>query len=123
MQGITGTLFFAPILFFKGLPEVHDNSALLSILYLGTFVTLGAYGFYNYALRKISVLTAAAFSNLVPVFSLLLSAILLGEKLNLNQWGSIFVIFLGVAISQRHKPELMLDDPADIKKLAVTVSD
>ena len=123
MQGITGTLFFAPILFFKGLPEVHDNSALLSILYLGTFVTLGAYGFYNYALRKISVLTAAAFSNLVPVFSLLLSAILLGEKLNLNQWGSIFIIFLGVAISQRHKPELMFEDQADFKKLEVTISD
>ena len=123
MQGLSGSLFFAPILCFRGLPEIHDGSALLSILYLGTFVTLGAYGFYNYALRKVSVLTAAAFSNLVPVFSLLLSAVLLGEKLNLNQWGSIFIIFLGVAISQRHKSGSTLDEQGDVEHLVATVSD
>ena len=32
---------------------------------------------YNYAISKVSVLTAAAYSNLIPIFTLILSAIIL----------------------------------------------
>ena len=74
----------------------------MNIVYLGSAVTLGAYGMYNYALAKSSVLTAAAYSNLVPIFALLLSALLLNEILTLWQWASIFVVFAGVAVSKRH---------------------
>ena len=116
LQGLSGTLFFAPFLFFTGLPETHNGNALLSILYLGSFVTLGGYGFFNYALSKVSVLTSAAYSNLIPVFSLLLSALILEEMLNLNQWISIFIIFLGVVVSQLHKPENVIYEQTDMKE-------
>ena len=56
------------------------------------------------------MLTAAAFSNLIPIFSLLLSAIILHEVLTVTQWLSIAVVFLGVMISQRHKPSVRDDD-------------
>lgn len=103
LQGFTGTLFFAPFLFFIEIPTQYDEKAVLSIVYLGTFVTLGAYGMYNYAISKISVLTAAAFSNLIPAFTLMLSASILGEFLSFEQWLSVIVIFIGVIISQKHK--------------------
>jgi len=82
----------------------------MSILYLGSFVTLGGYGMYNYAIGKVSVLTAAAYSNLIPIFTLILSAIILGEVLDFWQWVSIFVVFAGVMISQRQQ-ELVVDIP------------
>lgn len=103
LQGISGTLFFAPFLLFNELPVTHNSNALLNILYLGTVVTFGGYGLYNYALTKVSVLTAASFSNLIPIFSLMLSAILLGERLNSAQWLSISIVFAGIIISQKHK--------------------
>ncbi|AGH81105.1 hypothetical protein PCNPT3_05815 [Psychromonas sp. CNPT3] len=102
LQGLSGTLFFAPFVYFNGLPEVYNSDALLSILYLGAVVTVGAYGLYNYALIKVSVLTAAAFSNLIPIFTLFLSALILGERLNNVQWLSISIVFIGIAISQKH---------------------
>ncbi|HAG42009.1 MAG TPA: EamA/RhaT family transporter, partial [Pseudoalteromonas sp.] len=73
LQGISGSVFFAPFLFFIDLPSEnqHDLTALMSILYLGSFVTLGGYGMYNYAIGKVSVLTAAAYSNLIPIFTLI----------------------------------------------------
>ena len=110
---ISGSLFFAPFLLFIDLPSEnqHNITALLSILYLGSFVTLGGYGMYNYAISKVSVLTAAAYSNLIPIFTLILSAIILNEVLNLWQWLSIFVVFVGVMISQRHQ-ELVVDIPS-----------
>ncbi len=63
---------------------------------------------YNYAISKVSVLTAAAYSNLIPIFALILSAILLDEVLTLWQWVSIAVVFAGVIVSQRHQ-ELKVD--------------
>ena len=102
LQGLSGTLFFAPFLFFIEWPQHHDINALMNIIYLGSAVTLGAYGMYNYALAKSSVLTAAAYSNLVPIFALLLSALLLNEVLTVWQWVSIFVVFAGIVVSKRH---------------------
>ncbi len=58
---------------------------------------------YNYAISKVPVLTAAAFSNLIPVFTLILSASIFGEFLSFEQWLSVIVIFFGVMISQKHK--------------------
>jgi len=121
LQGLTGTLFFAPFLFFIELPSQYDEKAVLSILYLGTFVTLGAYGMYNYAISKVSVLTAAAFSNLIPVFTLMLSASILGEFLSFEQWLSVIVIFVGVMISQKHKA-IDNDKPLDNKNQITTDS-
>ncbi len=108
LQGISGSVFFAPFLFFIPLPEQMSLPGIGSILYLGIFVTLGGYGLYNYAISKVSVLTAAAYSNLIPVFTLFLAAVLLNESLTLWQWLAIAVVFAGVMVSQKHKatPEL-----------------
>ena len=42
------------------------------------------------------------------IFTLILSVIILGEILTLGQWLNIFVVFIGVMISQRHQ-ELVID--------------
>ncbi|WP_354625589.1 DMT family transporter [Psychromonas sp. MME2] len=104
IQGASGTLFFGTLLCFIDFPQHYDIDALLNIIYLGSVVTLGAYGLYNYALSKTSILKVAAYSNLTLVFSLVLSALLLGEVLNIDQWLSVGVVILGILISQLHNP-------------------
>ncbi len=105
LQGISGSLFFAPFLLFVELPTQMTLEGLGAIIYLGSCVTLGAYGMYNYAISKVSVLTAAAFSNLIPVFTLLLASLILNEFLTWQQWLAIACVFVGVVIAQRHKPK------------------
>lgn len=105
LQGVSGSLFFGPFLFFIPMPDSMSLTGIGSILYLGIFVTLGGYGLYNYAISKVSVLTAAAYSNLIPVFTLLLAGVLLNESLTLWQWLAIAVVFVGVVTSQRHRSE------------------
>ncbi|MEO2267060.1 DMT family transporter [Pseudoalteromonas pernae] len=114
LQGLAGSLFFSPFLLFVDMPQEHDPIAFAHILYLGTFVTLGGYGMYNYAISKVSVLTAAAYSNLIPIFTLLLSAIVLSEVLTLWQWLSIAVVFVGVMVSQRHQAVVVDMEEDDI---------
>lgn len=106
LQGISGTLFFAPFLLFVELPTQMTLEGVGAIIYLGSCVTLGAYGMYNYAISKVSVLTAAAFSNLIPVFTLLLASLILKEFLTWQQWLAIACVFVGVVIAQRHKPKV-----------------
>ncbi|WP_440875124.1 DMT family transporter [Thalassotalea sp. PLHSN55] len=120
LQGISGSLFFGPFLFFVHLPEEMSLAGIGSILYLGIFVTLGGYGLYNYAISKVSVLTAAAFSNLIPVFTLFLAALLLNESLTLLQWLAIGVVFSGVMVSQRHKSKAQEQETADEDAIVVS---
>ena len=102
IQAFTGALFFAPALL---LPQVHTISdlplnGLLAILYLGTVVSVGAYGLYNFGISRIQASQAAAFVNLIPVFSILLGYLILGERLTTWQWWACALVFCGVLLSQ-----------------------
>ena len=122
LQGVSGTLFFAPFLFFIELPQSFSLEGIAAIIYLGSFVTLGAYGMYNYAISKVSVLKAAAFSNLIPVFTLLLASLLLKEFLTWQQWLAVGCVFIGVIIAQRHKPKPHEDMEPQMDTAPVEVS-
>ena len=57
----------------------------LAVLYLGAVITLGAYGLYNYGLKQVPANKAASFVNLIPIFSVFLGWLLLGETLTSGQ--------------------------------------
>jgi drug/metabolite transporter (DMT)-like permease len=101
IQAFTGALFFAPALL---LPSVQDSSltwgGMGAILYLGVVVSMGAYGLYNYGVSRIPASQASAFVNLIPVFSILLSFFILGERLTFWQWMACVLVFGGVLLSQ-----------------------
>ena len=109
--------------FFIELPEQMSNAGIASILYLGACVTLGAYGLYNYAITKVSILTAAVFTNLIPIFTLFLAAIILGETLTLMQWGAIVIVFAGVIVSQRHNKKHTAEETAQMDTVPVAETD
>ncbi len=102
LQAFAGAIFFFPVLFFPGteLPTYIDPVSFLSVLYLGSAVTLGAFGFYNYSVSKIPASQATAFVNLIPVFTLIMSALILGERFTLTQYLASLLVFAGVILSQ-----------------------
>ncbi|EGB16637.1 protein of unknown function DUF6 transmembrane [Pseudodesulfovibrio mercurii] len=105
VQAFTGSLFFFPLLFLPTteLPTAFDTTGVLSILYLGVFVTIGAYGMYNYGMSKIPAAQASAFINLIPVITLILGMVLLGERLNWMQYAASALVIAGVYVSQDRK--------------------
>ena len=102
MQAFIGTLFFGPLLLLPvvQLPAAFPISAVLSVLYLGTFVTIGAYGLYNFGVSRVAANQAAAFINLIPVFTLIMGFVLLEERLSVWQLMACIVVFCGVFLSQ-----------------------
>jgi len=103
VQSVIGSVFFLfPVLLVPSvhLPHTFDPLATLAIVYLGTVVTLGGYGLYNYGVSKLPASRATAFTNLVPVFALILGWLVLGETLTVVQcWGALLVM-AGVVVSQ-----------------------
>lgn len=102
LQAFAGTLFFFPALFLPGtiLPAEFVPTSFFCILYLGSAVTLGAYGLYNFGVSKIPASQATAFVNLIPVFTMILSALILKEWFTGGQYLASLLVFAGVMLSQ-----------------------
>ncbi len=102
MQALAGTGFYLVLLFLPSttLPSRFDPTATLAVVYLGAFVTLGAYGLYNFGLSRIPATQASSFVNLIPVFTILLDWIVFGEQLRLVQYTAAALILVGVLVSQ-----------------------
>ncbi len=102
VQAFIGSIFFAFFLLPPdiGLPEQWVSGPALAVIYLGTFITFGAYGLYNFGVSRIPASQAAAFVNLIPVFSVILGYIFLAERLNNLQWLAAAMVFSGVFLSR-----------------------
>ena len=105
IQAAVGTIFYFPLLFLPstGLPTSYPAVPLLAVVYLGTLVTLGAYGLYNLGLSRIPANQASAYINLIPVFAIILDWIVFGQTFTAGQYLASLLVFAGVYISQDRK--------------------
>ncbi|WP_022851786.1 DMT family transporter [Limisalsivibrio acetivorans] len=99
-QVIAGCVFFIPGAI--SLAEGGFDAGILSylaVIYMGAFVTLGAFGLYNWALSRIDAAEASSFINLVPVAAVVFGWSILGESLNTMQIIAGGVTLAGVWIT------------------------
>lgn len=101
MQAFAGTVFFLPVLL---LPSVRSTcfsvNGWIAVLYLGTVVSVGAYGLYNFGISRIPAGQASAFVNLIPVFAIMIGFLVLDERLTSWQWLASGLVMTGVFLSQ-----------------------
>lgn len=102
MQSFIGAIFFLLLLLFSeaGLPKTLPLGGLVAVFYLGFFVSVGAYGLYNFGVSRVPANQAAAFINLIPVCTIVLGFIFLGERFTGWQMAACLLVFIGVIISQ-----------------------
>ncbi|WP_035261289.1 DMT family transporter [Desulfonatronum lacustre] len=102
VQAFVGCVFFLPIMFLPGttMPDTFHLGAVLSILYLGIGVTIVAYWFYNFGISRLPAGQASIFVNLIPVITLFLGWLILGERLMPMQYAAAFLVVIGVFLSQ-----------------------
>jgi len=102
IQVFIGAVFFFPFFIYE-ISTSHMQftiEALSWSVYLGIVVTLGGYGLYNFALTKIEASKAAVFIYLIPIFTVLLAYLFLGEQLSSKELIASGLILIGVFISQ-----------------------
>lgn len=70
-----------------------------SLVYLGVFATSFAYYWYYLAIRDVGVIRSGIFINLVPIFGLLFSCLLLDEPLPMSMVGGGALVISGVCVT------------------------
>ena len=100
-QAFFGVFFFAPFLFIfpPEIPARTFGSFLALVFFLGVFSTFGAYGLYNYGISRLPVSRSSSFVALIPVFTVLLSFLILDETLSGIQYGGIGLVVTGLLIA------------------------
>ncbi len=104
IQMTAGAVFFLPGAFRLFGEDLHIltepfHAALLA--YLGVGVTVLAYGLYNAGVSRLPAARASVMLNMIPVISLLISWIWLGERLNGPQLAFAGMTLAGVMLAQR----------------------
>lgn len=105
-----GALFYIPLIFLPISiePVVLDIVVPLwmpmaSIFYLGSVVSLFGYGLYNFGLTRLPAGEVAAYINLIPIMTLGMGMLWLGEYLNPIQYLASALVIVGIIISQTAK--------------------
>lgn len=114
-----GTIFILPITFFIN-PSYLTFQAFfnipfriwLGIFYLGIFPTVIGFLMYVEGIKLLGPNKAIIFINIIPIVGVALSALLLGEKINIFvHIGALILIFLSIyLVNKKSKPKNTLQD-------------
>jgi len=80
---------------------VWSPGTLAAIIYVGIFPSVIATIFWNAAVAQVGAGTAGVFTNLIPIFSLILAVILLKESINAFQLVGMGLIFTAIWLVSR----------------------
>jgi len=107
LKNTIGWLYFIPVYFIFGHSgletEIFSNKIILTIIGLGLFGNFLAYYFFNISIKNIGASKSSIFSNLIPVFTILFSIILLNDILPTYKFIGIMLALFGVYVSQIQK--------------------
>lgn len=99
-QMLFGTIFFIPLVFIEqGSIGTITTSGVLAMIYLACGCSVAAFLLYNFGLRKLTAATSVSLMNLIPIFGLILSALILHETISAKQIASGIIVILGVILS------------------------
>lgn len=103
-QMLFGTIFFIPLVLAEcGQIQSITLSGMLAMIYLSCGCSVAAFLLYNFGLRKLSAATSISLMNLVPVFGLIFSALLLHESISVRQIIGGIIVITGVILSTDYK--------------------
>jgi drug/metabolite transporter (DMT)-like permease len=101
-SAVVGAVALAVPAYFEGLFQNIGNIALLdwvSILYLGIFGTVIGFVWYYEGIQRIGPTKAGLFINLVPIFAILLSFLILRESITISLLIGAVLVISGVYIT------------------------
>lgn len=103
---LLGLIIMLPIIVISDLNFTLSNKAIIGIVYMGIFPSVGSFIFWNVSLRRIDASKAGIYLNLITVFTAIIS-LLLGNTISFIQIMGGILVFIGVYLtSQKGKEEI-----------------
>jgi drug/metabolite transporter (DMT)-like permease len=99
ISALFATFMMAPFAIYQGIDMAEISPvAMMGILYMAIFPSVGSFIFWNMSVREIGASQAGIFLNLIPVFTAIISWIL-GEKITVAQVSGGLIVFIGVYLT------------------------
>ncbi len=103
-QNLIGAIYFLPFFLFFDFQKVieikPDTDVVLSLLMLGIFSSSLAYVLYTYTLKHLGIIKSSLYTNLIPVFTALLSFYLLSESFTFAKIIGMIIVISGLILSE-----------------------
>lgn len=103
-QSLFGMLYFLPLfLYYDGshfLAVKHSTEGLLTIAGMSLFASVGAFMLYTGVIRELGVVKSNVFTNLIPVFTVVLAYLILGDTLSPLAALGLALALTGLVLSQ-----------------------
>ncbi|HLN24395.1 MAG TPA: DMT family transporter [Patescibacteria group bacterium] len=99
-----GLLFLSPLYLLElasGARMILTPHSLGLIAYVAIFPSAVAYGFWNRGVAELGASVAGQYTNLIPVFTAVLAALLLGESFHWFHSAGLVLIFAGIWLATR----------------------
>lgn len=106
-QNIIGILFFLPFFLTMSLPEFKkvplSGIIIKPLLALAILASSLAFIFNTYGVRELGPSRAAAFTNSVPVFTVIFAYFLIGEPVGFVKITGMTTVLIGLVLAQQNK--------------------
>lgn len=102
ISALLGVLILFPLVLLSDFPVSLSNEAIIGIIYIAIFPSVGSFLLWNAAILKIKAGQAGVYLNLVAVFTAILSVIL-GNSITLIQISGGALVFIGVYLTTKKK--------------------
>ncbi|MEA3318193.1 MAG: DMT family transporter, partial [Bacteroidota bacterium] len=103
-HNIIGIFYFLPLFFIFDYKDFSHTGfsidAWVPLLELAIFGSSFAFIFFTYAIKKLGITSANAFTNMIPVFTAIFAFYVLDETLNLLKIVGILIVICGLFLSQ-----------------------
>ena len=113
IQNIIGIALFLPLFMtFEIKPVMALDitfKMLLPVLLLALFASCGAFILFAYSVRHLGIVKANVFTNCIPVHTAIFAFMLLGDMLTVQNLIGMFVVILGLFMSQYRGKTISVD--------------
>ena len=120
-QSFFGAVFFLPFFVIKDGSHFaaieHTTRGLLTVAGMSLFASIGAFALYTDVIRVLGVAKANIFTNLIPVFTVVLAFFILGDAIGIRVILGLGLVLLGLILSQKKSRNVQKEENLEQENL------
>jgi len=114
VQNTIGAVLFLPVFLIFEAGHLAETTLTFSdfipVIELAVFASCGAFILFAFSVRNLGITKANVFTNFIPIFTAVISFVILGDRLTIQNIAGMMVVIAGLIMSQMNGRRKKSDD-------------
>lgn len=114
VQNTIGAVLFLPVFLIFEAGHLGETtltySDFIPVIELAVFASCGAFILFAFSVRNLGITKANVFTNFIPIFTAVISFVILGDRLTIQNIAGMMVVIAGLIMSQMNGRRKKSDD-------------